>query len=88
MPTLRELLLTAPDSQLDASMVELVKSWSDPPTAIQVLEVVDLCVFGSLASGVLVTLLQYELEDAFKREGTTLKEVLKLAVWRPEKDRV
>ena len=88
MPTLKELLSEAPDTQLDPAMVERVRAWDEPPTALQVLEVVDLCIFGSLASGAVVTVLQYELEDAIAREGTTRQELVKHAVWRPEKDRV
>lgn len=87
MPTLKELLSTAPDSQLDAQMIPLVQRWSEPPTALQILEVLDHCIHGGLASGVIVTLLQCSLEEAIKREGTTREAVFALAMWRPEADR-
>jgi hypothetical protein len=79
---LQKALLSAPDSQLDDSMVEKVKEWSTPPKAIQILEVLDHCVRGSLASEVIVKALQMAYEDTCKKEGTTHEEVVKLATWR------
>ena len=59
-----DLFMEAPDSQLDASMKPLIKKWSDPPTPFQILEVLDNCIRGSLASGFTVQILQtiYEVE--------------------------
>ena len=79
---LKELLLQAPDTQLDASMFPLIEKWSDPETALQVLEVLDKCIFCSLASGFTVTLLQHLYDAALKRENTTNEEVSKQATWR------
>lgn len=75
-------LLLAPDSQLDASMKPLIEAWSSPPTPLQVLAVLDQCVYGSLASGVVITLLQLFYQDALKDANTTNEEIIKLAVWR------
>lgn len=77
-----EDLMDAPDSQLDASMVDKIRTWSDPPTALQILEVVDDCIFGGLASGFVVSLLQVYLEATMAYEGTTLPELVKQATWR------
>ena len=82
MSPLSELLLTAPDSQLDASMKPLIKQWSDPPSALQVLEVLDHCIHGALASGFVVAVLQVEYDVALKREGKTHQDMVPLATWR------
>lgn len=76
------LLLEAPDSQLDASMKPLIKKWSSPPKAIEVLEVVDAVICGSLANGFTTKLLQMLYEKACKDENTTHEEIVKNAGWR------
>jgi hypothetical protein len=82
MKEIVEYLLTAPDSQLDAQMKPLIQKWNDPPTALQILEVLDYCIHGSLASGFVVALLQTIYDMACKVEGATHEEVAKLAIWR------
>jgi hypothetical protein len=79
---MKEILLEAPDNQLDASMKPLIEKWSTPPKAIEILEVLDWCIFGALASGLVVTLLQNMYYDALKVEGISHEEMEKLAVWR------
>lgn len=76
MKEIIDLLKTASDSQLDASMKPLIEKWSDPPTAIQVLEVLDYCIHGSLASGFVVKVLQMLYEGRLEAEGTTHEEVV------------
>lgn len=78
----RKHLLESPDSQLDASMKPLVKKWGNPPGALQILEVLDHCIHGSLASGFVVTLLQVLYDVACKREGVTHEALVPLATWR------
>lgn len=82
MKELVEVLLESPDSQLDASMKPLLRKWSDPPKAVEVLEVVDYCIHGSLGSGFIVATLQSLYDIRCKAEGTTHDEVAKLATWR------
>lgn len=86
MSDLKTALLTAPDSQLDARMKPLLEKWSDPPTAIQVLEVLDHCIHGALGSSLVVKLLQILYDDALKAEGKTHEEVVPLATWRNDGD--
>lgn len=81
-PEVINLLANAPETQLDASMRQLVKGWSSPPKAIEILEVLDKSIFSSLASGFVVTLLQLSYDDACKNENITHDELVKLAVWR------
>jgi len=70
------------DAQLDKAMVEKMRAWPDPVPAISVLEVLDACVHGSLASGFVVTVLDIVLQARMKAEGTTMDELVKLATWR------
>jgi len=53
-----------------------------PPTALQILEVIDMCVAGGLSSGFVIRLLQMLLDAAIKSEETTYDKVVSQAVWR------
>jgi len=79
---MKEILLEAPDSQLDASMKPLVQKWSSPPKAIEILEVLDHVINGGLASGLITTVLQNMYTEALVREKVGHDEVVKLAKWR------
>jgi hypothetical protein len=82
MKEIIEHLLTAPEHQLDSQMKSLIEKWGEPPTALQVLEVLDYCVHGSLASGFVVAVLNTLYDIRCRKEGTTHAEVEKLAEWR------
>ncbi len=79
---IREALCAAPDSQLDAAMFPLIRKWDDPPTTLQVLEVLDACIHGSLASSFVIKVLQGLYDSACKREGVTHDQVVTHASWR------
>lgn len=80
---IREIFLQAPESQLDPEMKPLIEKWNSPsPTALQVLEVLDKCIFCSLASGFVVSALQALYEGCLKKDGMTHEEAEKLATWR------
>jgi hypothetical protein len=80
---LKQLLLAAPDTQLDAQMLPLIEKWDEPnPTSLQILEVLDQCIFASLASGFVVSLLQTLYDAALKNEGRTHEQNEPLATWR------
>lgn len=82
MKALVDLLLAASDGQIDASMKPLVEQWSDPPTALQVLEVLDHCIHGALASGFVVATLQVVYDVRCREEGVTHENVAEKATWR------
>lgn len=82
MKELRDYLLKAPDTQLDAAMKPLIEKWDDEPTPLQVLEVLDHCIHGSLASGFVVAALQAVYDVQCKKANTTHEEVVKQATWR------
>ncbi len=77
-----DMLMDAPDGQLDAAMKPLIQKWSDPPTAYDVLEVLDHCIHGSLASGLAIQVLQMLYEGACERDGLLHEDVVKHAIWR------
>jgi hypothetical protein len=79
---MKETLLQAPDSQLDSSIKPLIEKWSNPPAALQVLEVLDHCIHSALASGLVVSLLQNFYAERCNAEGTTHQALEPLAVWR------
>lgn len=80
--TLKSMFIVAPDNQLDASMQPLIAKWDDEPTAIQILEVLDQCIYAGLASGFTISILQTMLAHAQQRENLTLDDLVPLATWR------
>jgi hypothetical protein len=80
----KKILLSAPDGQLDASMKPLIEKWSEPATPIQMLEVLDHCIHGALASGMVITMLQTMYKKTCDQDNTTHEEVIKNATWRNE----
>lgn len=76
------LLLQAPDSQLDESMKVYIREWTSPPTPLEVLEVLDHCIYGALASDMLVGILQEGYKQLCDDAGTTHDEIVKGATWR------
>jgi hypothetical protein len=79
---MKQLLLTAPAGQLDACMKPLIEKRDTPAKAVQILEVLDSCIHGGLASGFTVRLLQMLYDAALTTEKTTHETVVKLAIWR------
>ncbi len=63
-------------------MFPLIRKWDDPATAAQILEVLDYCIHGSLASGFVVSTLQVIYDIACKREGVTHDQVASTAMHR------
>lgn len=84
---MKELLLSAPEGQLDPCLFPKVRAWTEPdPTALEVLEVLDACVNGSLASGFIVAALRAYYSTRVDAEGTTHEKVVQHAVWRERDD--
>lgn len=79
---LKQLMLEAPEGQLDPSMLPLIEKWDSEPKAIQILEVLDKCIYYGASSDFVVSVLQIMLEYAMAAEGITLEQLVPLAVWR------
>jgi hypothetical protein len=78
-----ELLLVAPEDQLDPSMLPLIEKWDRPtPKAVQVLEVLDKCIYSAVCTDFVVGVFQTIYDNALENEKTTHAEIEKLAVWR------
>lgn len=84
--SLRDILLAAPNDQLDHSLFPLIEKWEEPPTALQVLEVVDKCIHCALASGFALSALQEVYRLRLKAEGKTHEELVPFATWRAQLD--
>jgi hypothetical protein len=82
MVGLRTLLLMAPDGQLDKSMLPLIEKWDDEPSPLQVLEVLDKCIYYGAASGLVIHVLEELLRITMKEHDVTLEQLVPLATWR------
>lgn len=78
-----KLLLEASDNMLDACMKPYIEKWSDPPKAVELLEVLDRCIFSALASSVVIITLETLYKDALVNENLTHEFVAETqATWR------
>ncbi len=85
MKAIADVLLKMTEEQLDRSMHPYIEKWSAPPTALQVLEVLDRCVHGALASSFVIGSLRAMLGIALKGEGKTLEQLEPEVTWRPQR---
>jgi len=81
---MKDLLLQAPDSQIDISLKNLISKWNEPPKSIEVLETIDHCVRYSSGSDFVVSVLNIILEQTMKDENTDFATVVGQATWRQE----
>ena len=83
--SLKQHLLTAPESQLDPAMRKYIEAeWQAEPSALQILEVLDKCIHFGLASGLVIMLLESMLNAAVQRERTDMAALEARATWRAE----
>lgn len=82
MTDLKDLLLRAPINQIDAPVRNMINHWSSPPTALQVLEVLDNCVAYASCSTFVLRVLSTMFTQACKAEGLRESEVEAKATWR------
>lgn len=79
---LRSLLENAPETQIDKSIQEMIKTWSPTPTSLEILKVLDQAAHFSLASDFAMQALDFLFQEALVREGTTREAVISQATWR------
>lgn len=78
------MFMQAPPSEIHPSVLPLISMWNSPvPTALQALEVLDVCIYNASASTFVVTALQEIYENCLKLEGKTHEELVTQATtWR------
>ena len=84
-PEFIEKLLNSPGghrADIDDIAKDDIRKWSSPPTALEILHTLDICAYGSLASGFVMQLFNMMLHEKIKLENTTYEEVVKNAHWR------
>jgi hypothetical protein len=81
---IKQHLLEAPDSHLDASMKPLIIAWDEVPTSLQILEVLDKCTHYALASSFVMMILQSFYDQALVDENVTHESNVEYAKWRTE----
>lgn len=74
------------DQTIDPSTFETFNKWHDPPLAVEILEMLDKCVYNALCSDFVIFIMRFELEKAIERENTSYEDVVKIAnsTWRKE----
>ena len=79
---LKELMLQAPEGQIDPSILPTIEKWSDPIKAVEILETLDRAVFCGGASDFAMQVFNILLDEAIAEEGTEYADVVARAVWR------
>lgn len=82
MNELKQLLLDAPEDQIDAGARQSIATWSEPPKALEIFRTLDECVYGAMASGFVVQVLETMLVVQSKEENLTRAQLEELAIWR------
>ena len=82
MNELKQLLLDAPEDQIDAGVRQSIATWSEPPKALEIFRTLDECVYGAMTSGFVVQVLETMLVVQSKEENLTRAQLEELAIWR------
>lgn len=75
-------LLQLSDNALGDEVKIIIRNWNYNPSALQILEVLDKCVYGSLCNSFCINVFEILLDNKIKEENTTYDEVVKKAFWR------
>ena len=78
----RTMCLNLSERAFDPVAKDTVRKWSPEPTALEVLETLDLCINGSLCSSFEVTVLTTLYDLTREAEGKTHEQVAAVAPWR------
>ena len=82
MNELKQLLLDAPEDQIDAGARQSIATWSEPPKALEIFRTLDECVYSAMTSGFVVQVLETMLVVQSKEENLTRAQLEELAIWR------
>lgn len=75
-------LKAAPHGEIDTIAVDKIKTWCDDVSSLQVLEVLDMCIYGALASPIALTAIDHLYDYLLEIENKTHDDNLPYAHWR------
>lgn len=79
---LKQLLLQAPENQIDPYIKNYIRLWPEDPSSIDILYVLDLGIKKSQVSDFVVKILEIMLKESLIKEKITYDELLNKAHWR------
>jgi hypothetical protein len=79
---IKEMCAALSDRTLDDRVKPFIAAWTEPPTALAILFVIDMCVNGSLCSSFELKLFHLLYEEALVREKATHSDIATKALWR------
>lgn len=78
MQSLFDLLINAPEDQLDQFVRDDIKAWGSDPTAFQILETLDKVVWASGATDFAVGVMNIILRSKIEEMGLTYQQFVQL----------
>lgn len=76
------LFLSAPNDQIDDTLKERIREWSDIPKAIEVLQVLDYASMYSLGTDFAISVMDVAFKLAMEHEQVDIQTLLTQAWWR------
>lgn len=76
------LFITAPNEQIDDTLKERIKEWSDVPKAIEILQALDYASMYSLGSEFAISVMDVAFKLAVENEQADMTTLLQQAWWR------
>lgn len=78
----RLLFLSASNDQIDDTLKERIREWSDTPKAIEILQVLDYASMYSLGSDFAISVMDVAFKLAMEHEQVDIQILLSQAWWR------
>lgn len=76
------MMLEAPAGQIDPYIREMIRRWSEPESALDVLQTLDAVVLICPDDSFMVKTLQYMLQTKLKITNQSYDDLIKEAIWR------
>lgn len=78
------MMLQAPKGQIDDGLMDIVKTWQDDPTAVDLLKAIDFAIYFAATSGFVLSLWQSLYENKPVEEKDNAVKVAE-ETWRTER---
>ena len=75
-------LKAAPHGEIDTFAVDKMKTWGELPSSLEVLEILDMCIYGALASPIAITAIKQLYSYLLESENKTHDDNVPYAHWR------